>query len=112
MTDAASGIENPGIVDLVSRDKGGAEYSLIMVASQPWDDEKILALQAKTKSYLSYVEEGQFLRMYPDAKGKPLLFQLSTVHPLSEPANAFIETVRRLWLDPLKIGFRICELKR
>jgi hypothetical protein len=111
MSDAANGIEHPTVIDLVSRGKDGAHYSLIMVASGPWDDDKVLALQAKTKSYLSYVEQGQFLRMYPDADGKPLFFHLSTVHPLSQAANPFVDLARRHWLEALGIGFKVEELE-
>ena len=82
-----------------------------MVASEPWDDEKVLALQAKTKSYLSFVEEGQFLRTYPDAEGKKLSFQLDTVHPLSQVAASFVENASRQWLEPLGISFSVHELK-
>lgn len=107
----ASGIENSEVVDLVARDADGSHYSLVMVASEPWSDEGVLALQSKIKSYLSFIEEGQFLRTYPDAQGKRLSLQLDTVHPLPHAAKTFIDAATRQWLEPLGITIRIHELK-
>ena len=101
----AVGIENPSSLDLVTMSKSGEEVALIMVAAAPWTDEKVVALQAKTQSYLAYVESGSLARDYPGSVGKRLRLQLDTSHPLSELAQRFISIASAEWCAPVGISF-------
>jgi len=106
----AVGIEDPSGLDLVTMGKSGEEVALIMVAAEPWTDEKVLALQAKTKSYLNYVESGSLVRDYPSSVGKRLRFQLDTAHPLSELAQRFISVASVEWCAPIGINFVVSNV--
>ncbi len=106
----AVGIEDPSKLDLVTMSKSGDEVALIMVASEPWTDEKVAALQAKTQSYLTYVESGNLARDYPSSVGKRLRFQLDTSHPLSELAQRFISIASAEWCAPVGISFVVSSV--
>lgn len=107
----AIGIENPTAVDLVTMDPLGEEVALIMVATEPWTDEKVLALQSKTKSYLDYIESGQFRSAYPDASAKRVRIQLDTSYPLSKVAGEFVSVASEQWLKPLGLRFVVEEVR-
>jgi len=105
----AVGIENSSSLDLVTMSKSGEEVALIMVAAEPWTDEKVIALQAKTQSYLAYVESGRLARDYPSSVGKRLKLQLDTTHPLSELAQRFISMASVEWCAPVGISFVVAN---
>jgi hypothetical protein len=104
------GLSRADVVDLVAKDAAGNEYTLVIVASSPWDDDAVLSLQAKVKNYITFVESGQLLRVYPDAVGKRIAFRLSTMHPLSPMADRFVHLATSQWLRPLSIAFEVREL--
>jgi hypothetical protein len=107
-----TGIENASVVDLVTVDPKTTQHALIMIAVEPWTDDKVLALQAKTQAYLSFVESGELVKRYPGATGKPLRFQLDTAYELSGMAAQFVAVAERDWLAPVGIEFRVNEVKQ
>ena len=106
----ASGIANTNTLDVITHDQLTGEYALIMVASEPWTAEQVLALQAKTKAYLMFLENGQVFQHYPEIRGKPIRFQLDTSHPASAIVRQFIERATAEWLTEFGIRFTIVEL--
>ena len=104
------GIEYSTTLDLVTLSESGDEAALIMVAAEPWTDEKVLALQAKTQAYLTYIESGGMARDYPNTVGKRLRLQLDTTHPLSELAKRFIAVAKAEWCEPVGIAFLVTKL--
>jgi hypothetical protein len=106
----AVGIEYSSALDLVTMSKSGDEVALIMVAAAPWTDEKVLALQAKTQSYLSYIESGALARDYPSSVGKRLRLQLDATHPLSELAQRFVSVANADWCEPVGISFIVVNV--
>lgn len=105
----STGIENESVVDLVTVDNSGEEIAFIMIASAPWTEDQVLALQAKTQAYIDLVESGQFLRDHPSAKGKRIRFQLDTSYPLTELAAEFVRVASEQWLKPLGLRFVVYE---
>jgi hypothetical protein len=104
------GIENSSSLDLVTMSKSGEEVALIMVAAEPWTEQKVFALQAKTQSYLTYVESGGLARDYPTSVGKRLRFQLDTAYPLSELAQRFVSVASTEWCNPVGINFVVSSV--
>jgi hypothetical protein len=106
----AVGIEHPSVLDLVTMSKSGEEVALVMVAAAPWTEEEVLALQAKTQSYLSYIESGALGRDYPSAVGKRVRLQLDTTHALSEMAQRFVSLANAEWCEPAGISFVVVNV--
>ena len=106
------GIENASIVDLVTLDAKREEYALIMVATEPWNNERALALQSKIEAYLNFVESGAFVGSYPEARGKRIRFQLNTTYPPTDIIAKFVNHTESHWLAPHGIRFVVQEMKQ
>ncbi|WP_430667204.1 DUF6572 domain-containing protein [Jatrophihabitans telluris] len=74
-----AGIEDPGVVDLVTHDKQTGKYALIVVASQPCSDTdaQLTQLLQKINNYLLFALDESFLGAFPEAAGKPVRIQLN-----------------------------------
>jgi hypothetical protein len=108
----ATGIEHPSTLDLVTMSKSGEEVTLVMVSEAPWTEEKVLALQAKVQSYLTYVESGALACDYPTSVGKKVRLQLDASHALSELAQRFVTVANEEWCEPLGISFLVVSVQR
>jgi hypothetical protein len=67
-------IENVDEVDVVSVDKKSGHVVLTISDHLDWSDtiKHQTLLQKKFNSYLAFVESGEILERYPDAKGRPI----------------------------------------
>ena len=104
-----AGIEETSILDLVTCDEANRVVALIMIATQPWTEERVLALQSKTQRYLDFVESGELSRAYPEAQGMRVRLQLDASFALTELAKQFVVTAEREWCRPLGIQFVVEE---
>ena len=100
------------VVDLVSTSKDDNLMILSIVADEPWDDERVLDLQAKLKNYLSYVENGSLFQDFPESSGKTICFRLHSEFPLNERAEHFIDLAKRQWLSPAGIHWQASSLAK
>jgi hypothetical protein len=91
-----AGVENPTTVDLVTYDPASGEFALIMTEDREWDGsaDRVLQLQEKINTYLSFLLDGQMAREYPESVGKPVRIQLDCVAEPDGNAAHFIELVR------------------
>lgn len=105
----AIGIEDATTIDLVTADQG--EVALIMVASNPWTDESVLALQSKTQAYLHYIDSGALAKDYPQSRGLRVRLQLDAAHPLSPMARRFVEVASEQWLQPMGMTFLVTRVR-
>jgi hypothetical protein len=104
----AAGIENARMLDVVTTND--QEIILVMVAAQPWTDDRVFDVQLKVKTYLTYIDSGQLLKDFPEAVGRTIRVQLDTVHPLSPLAKRFIGIAENDWLRPIGVTFSVVEL--
>jgi hypothetical protein len=90
------GVGDASRVDLVTESPSG-EIALIMSETRPWDGspERLLELQNKLNTYYAFVESGELYERYPQAKGRPLRFQLDTLEPLDPATQQVAEEVER-----------------
>ena len=66
-------VDNPNVIDACGIDKDTEEAVLNIADHLPWTAETHLAvLQAKINRYLDFIESGQLLVDYPEAKGRPV----------------------------------------
>ncbi|WP_261316788.1 DUF6572 domain-containing protein [Rhizobium leguminosarum] len=60
------------------------------------DNEHLLLLQEKLNTYLGFVESGEMLETYPDAKGKAVLIDVVCKYPPSQQAQGFYSQVAQI----------------
>jgi hypothetical protein len=81
------GVQNPTSVDFIGAAPDGT-WGLVMVQARDWDDLDWRAQQLRTKvnAYRAFVASGQLFAQFPDARGKPIRFELLWQVP---PPKAF-----------------------
>ena len=94
-------------IDIIGVDKETGEVILTITDHLEWDEqnEHLLVFQEKLNSYLAFIESGELLESYPDARGrKPVISVVALYHP-NEVANTFLERVRGV-VEGAGFGFR------
>jgi uncharacterized protein DUF6572 len=94
-------VSNPSVVDIVSYDARTDAVVLSLVEEREWGlhGELLIDLQAKLNYYLAFVLDGQLAQEYPQYVGKGVRFELWHRFELGPLDTAFIERVRREYLD-------------
>ena len=75
-------IEQLDVVDIISTDKKTGHVVLTISDHLDWADSIAhqTALQAKFNKYLAFIESGEILTRYPDAKGRPIAIRVVFKH--------------------------------
>lgn len=100
------GVWNPHVVDLLTFNQKHNEFVFHIIEPREWTDlsTQLSQLQAKIRSYLSYVLDGALADDYPDSVGSGVAFRLDCAHRPSKKANHFVnQTAHKL--DKLGIRF-------
>jgi hypothetical protein len=81
-------VDNPEIVDIVGIPPDGAFVALTISDHLEWQDlhAHLLVLQEKLNRYFAFVEAGELLAKYPNARGKPV--RIDVVFKFEPPAAA------------------------
>jgi len=72
-------IEQTKILDAVGVDSQSGDLVLTISDHLDWQaspDEHLLLLQEKINAYLSFIESGELLKTYPNAKGRNVVVQV------------------------------------
>jgi hypothetical protein len=71
-------VEQPNVVDVISIDKETGHVILTISDHLDWSDSvhHQAVLQAKFNKYLAFVESGEILQRYPDAKDRAVAFKV------------------------------------
>jgi hypothetical protein len=71
-------VQDPKLVDIISVDKQTGNVVLTVSDHLDWSDsiEHQRILQKKLNAYLAFVESGELLQSYPDAKGRQATFKI------------------------------------
>ena len=111
--DGISPMQKHNQVDVVSLTPDSSTIVLSLVETRPWDakGENLLDLQAKLNTYLDFIESGQLIQKYPQAKGKKIVLRLQYSFAPNAQALEFIELAKRKYLAPASIGFEASALK-
>lgn len=104
--DLTRGVHNPGVVDLIERDRETGEVVLTILEERPWGSapEQLHELQEKLNSYLGYVLDGFLQRDYPQYEGKPVRFELECAASPGPDEQGFM-TAFRNYADSQQIRF-------
>ena len=89
-------IEQTDVVDIVSTDRTTGHVVLTISDHLDWSDSTAhqRLLQNKLNRYLAFVESGEILQSYPDAKDRPIAFKVVFQFPPDEAGQAFLGKVR------------------
>jgi hypothetical protein len=100
------GVWNPHVVDLLTYNQKDNEFVFHILEPREWTDlsTQLAQLQAKIRSYLSYVLDGALAEDYPDSLSSGVAFRLDCSHRPSKRATNFV-TQTAVKLDKLGIRF-------
>lgn len=86
-------VDKTNVVDAIGVDIQTGELVLTISDHLEWtgsDNEHLLLLQEKLNTYLRFVESGEVLKSYPDAKGKDMVIDVVFMCALNEQARKFL----------------------
>ena len=89
-------IEQTDVVDIISTERMTGNVVLTISDHLDWSDSTAhqLLLQSKLNRYLAFVESGEILESYPNAKDRPIAFSVIFKFPPDEGGRAFLAKVR------------------
>ena len=90
------GVENPRVVDLITRNPETDEVVLVMLEERSWgeDPAQIQQIEAKFNSYLAYVQGGYMAREYPQYADCEVSIQLDCASPPRAEDQAFLQAIQ------------------
>ncbi len=86
-------IEQTDVVDSIGVQQESGEVFLTITDHLDWQDgnkDHLLLLQEKVNTYLAFVESGELLETYPDAKDRGVVINIVGQYPLSDEARQFV----------------------
>ena len=103
-------VEQANVVDAISTN--GSFVNLTISDHLDWDDEQghLIALQEKINVYLSFVESGEILSVYPQAEGKtPVINVVLRIAPNSAGVRFFEQVRPVLMAAGFELRVRVLE---
>lgn len=92
-------VDQTNVIDAIGVDSATGEVVLTIADHLEWtesDNDHLLLLQEKLNTYLSFIESGEMLETYPDAKGRAVLIDIVCKYPMSQQAQGFYNQVGRI----------------
>lgn len=104
-------VDQKNVVDAIGIDNVTGDIVLTIADHLEWvgsDNEHLLLLQEKLNTYLRFVESGEILKTYPDAKDRTVLIDVVCKYPLNEQAQSFYSQVTQIVEDAgMKLRHRL-----
>jgi hypothetical protein len=90
-------VDQPRVVDIISRDPAGAIY-LTISDHLDWTDTPahLFSLQEKINKYLAFMESGEIYESYPDAAGRKLIIKIVFQFDPPMEARSFLTKARTI----------------
>ena len=91
-------VEQFDVVDVVSIDKKTGQVILTISDHLDWSDcvRHQTILQAKFNKYLAFVESGEILESYPDAKDRPVAIKVVFKHKPDQEGWQFLTRAKQV----------------
>jgi hypothetical protein len=108
----ATGVANPGVIDLFGIDQKTGEVLLVMNEPRLWDasDERLHELQEKFNAYVSFLLDGEMLAAHPELAGKPARIELRCDHMPDERALDLLNLIHdQIALQEIKMEVVVAE---
>jgi len=86
-------VEQIRVVDFISIETGSGNVKLTVSDHLEWEtdtNEHFLVLQEKLNTYLAFVESGEILESYPDAKDRDVVIEIVCKYQPNERALKFL----------------------
>src|SRR4051812_32955537 len=103
-------IENPDLVDAVGIDKTTGEVVLTVADALDWNESEsqhLQMLQEKLNRYLRFVESGELLGAYSDAKGRiPVISVVARYEPSPAGVEFLAEASQRIEAAGFRFSFQ------
>jgi hypothetical protein len=100
-------IEQNDVIDIISIDRTNGDVILTVSDHLDWSESAghQTLLQAKLNRYLAFVESGEILQSYPDAKDRSIVFAVVFRFCPDEGGRAFLAKVRKI-IESAGFSFR------
>lgn len=99
-------VEEADVIDLIGVDKRTGHVVLTISDHLTWQsDEHMLTLQEKLNAYLRFIESGELLEQYPDARGLKPQIAVVLKHVPSKKGLEFLNRVSGA-IESAGIAFR------
>jgi len=91
-----TGVENTEAIDLVMQHGETGEFLLIMIESREWDGshDRLVQLQDKLNTYLTYALDGQFQTENPEAEGAAIRIHLDYEYEPDAVSLGFLDAAK------------------
>jgi hypothetical protein len=91
-------VEQTDVVDILGIDRETGHVVLTISDHLDWSDSIVhqTILQKKFNTYLAFVESGEILEKYPEAKTRPVAFRVVFKVPPDESGRAFVGRARQV----------------
>lgn len=91
-----TGIQHPGVIDLVSLSRDGRVCNLWISEFRKWSGSRreLASLQEKVNNYISFALDGQMVSLYPQSAGKAVSIVLHTSPPIPASVDGFVGRLR------------------
>ncbi len=89
-------VDQTNVVDAIGMDTATGNVVLTITDHLEWtghDNDHLLLLQEKLNTYLSFVESGEILQTYPNAKDKTVLIDVVCKYPPNQQARDFYSQI-------------------
>ncbi len=104
-------VDQTNVIDAIGVDNMTGDLVLTITDHIEWtecDNEHLILLQEKLNTYLSFVESGEILQTYLDAKDRVILIDVVCKYPLNEQAKCFFNQVTAIIIDAgMKLRYRL-----
>lgn len=90
-------IDNPEVIDIVTKDPSGRFAILILVDDQPWDSgDHLDKLGKKVGAYLHFIVSGEFFNQYPHLHGRQPKILVAHAHEPDADARKYLALVETI----------------
>jgi hypothetical protein len=87
-------VDQTGIIDIISTSSEG-KVVLTISDHHSWDETwHLQLLQDKINAYLQFIESGQILESYPNAKGSEVMIETAMKYQPNSEAISFLESAK------------------
>lgn len=92
-------VDQTNVVDAIGVDNVTGDVVLTVTDHLGWAEsvnEHLFMLQEKFNTYLSFIESGEILETYPDAKDRTVIIDVLCKYPLNREAKDFYNQVMKI----------------